>query len=57
MNKSDRCDRCSAQAFYKVVFTTGGELDFCKHHFDKHKDKFGPNVFAIEDDSKELVNA
>lgn len=56
MNNNDRCDRCNAQAYFRVIFNTGGELDFCKHHFDQYKDNFGDNVFAIEDDSKELVS-
>jgi hypothetical protein len=31
---SDRCDRCNAQAFVKVVGVTG-ELFFCSHHYNK----------------------
>lgn len=56
LNRSDRCDKCGAQAYFRVIFTSGSELDFCKHHFDRYKDNFGDNVFAIEDDSRELVS-
>lgn len=30
---SDRCDKCGAQAFVKVVGVTG-ELFFCGHHYN-----------------------
>ena len=30
---SDRCDKCNAQAFVKVVGVTG-ELFFCSHHYN-----------------------
>lgn len=29
----DRCDKCNAQAFVKVVGVTG-ELFFCSHHYN-----------------------
>jgi hypothetical protein len=29
----DRCDRCDAQAYVKVIGTTG-ELLFCNHHYN-----------------------
>jgi hypothetical protein len=34
---SDRCDRCAAQAFVKVVGVTG-DLLFCAHHYNKIMD-------------------
>lgn len=37
LNLSDRCDRCSAQAFVKVVGVTG-DLLFCAHHYNKIMD-------------------
>jgi len=30
---NDRCDKCNAQAFVKVVGVTG-ELLFCSHHYN-----------------------
>jgi hypothetical protein len=30
---ADRCDKCNAQAFVKVVGVTG-ELFFCSHHYN-----------------------
>lgn len=33
LNAADRCDRCGAQAFVRVVLeASGGELLFCGHH-------------------------
>lgn len=34
LKTTDRCDRCGAQAYVKVVGSTG-ELLFCSHHYDK----------------------
>lgn len=33
LNALDRCDRCGAQAYVRVVLeNSGGELLFCGHH-------------------------
>lgn len=32
LTAADRCDRCGAQAYLRVVLTSGGELLFCAHH-------------------------
>ncbi|WP_394941016.1 hypothetical protein [Psychromicrobium sp. YIM B11713] len=33
LNALDRCDRCGAQAYVRVVLeASGGELLFCGHH-------------------------
>ncbi len=33
LNALDRCDRCGAQAYVRVVLeSSGGELLFCGHH-------------------------
>ncbi|MCS6710502.1 hypothetical protein JSY14_00145 [Brachybacterium sp. EF45031] len=34
----DRCDRCGAQAYVKVVLQGGGELMFCAHHARANED-------------------
>ena len=33
LTKSDRCDRCPAQAAVRVQLNSGGDLDFCGHHY------------------------
>lgn len=32
----DRCDRCSAQALYRIRFPSGNLLDFCGHHHNEY---------------------
>jgi hypothetical protein len=34
LDATDRCDRCSAQAYVKVIGKVG-ELLFCSHHYNK----------------------
>ena len=33
LDATDRCDKCSAQAYVKVIGTVG-ELLFCSHHYN-----------------------
>ena len=35
---TDRCDRCSAAAKLVVSLTSGGDLAFCGHHANRHRD-------------------
>lgn len=37
LDATDRCDRCGAQAYLKVIGNTG-ELLFCAHHYNKVMD-------------------
>jgi hypothetical protein len=37
LDATDRCDRCSAQAYIKVIGNSG-ELLFCGHHYNKVMD-------------------
>ena len=34
LSANDRCDKCSAQAYVKVIGHSG-ELSFCAHHYNK----------------------
>lgn len=34
---ADRCDRCRAQAFVRVVMSSGLPLDFCGNHFRRYE--------------------
>jgi adenine-specific DNA glycosylase len=38
LKKSDRCDRCNAEAKARIRLKTG-ELLFCQHHMNEHLDK------------------
>lgn len=44
----DRCDRCGAQAYVRVVLA-GGDLLFCGHHFARHADRLRPLAERVED--------
>ena len=46
---ADRCDSCGAQAFVLVKMLTG-ELMFCGHHYNKHKDKLNNQAYEIIDE-------
>jgi hypothetical protein len=37
LTAADRCDRCGAQAFIRVVLPSGQDLLFCSHHGRKHE--------------------
>ena len=39
LTAADRCDRCGAQAYLRVVLSSGGELLFCAHHAREHGEK------------------
>ncbi|WP_193106421.1 hypothetical protein [Brachybacterium sp. FME24] len=45
----DRCDRCGAQAYVKVLLEAGGELMFCAHHARAHQD-------ALHDVASEVID-
>ena len=32
LTATDRCDRCGARAYIRVLLPRGGELLFCAHH-------------------------
>ena len=37
LTAADRCDRCGARAYVRVVLPGGGELLFCAHHGRAHE--------------------
>lgn len=34
LTNADRCDRCSAAAKVRATLASGGELLFCRHHYN-----------------------
>ena len=36
LTAADRCDRCGAKAYVRVLLNSGGELLFCAHHGREH---------------------
>ena len=50
----DRCDRCGAQAYVKVVLQAGGELMLCAHHARAHSDALRPLASEVIDETERL---
>ncbi len=48
LTASDRCDRCGAQAFVRVVMTAG-ELLFCAHHARAHSERLAQVAVEVQD--------
>lgn len=53
LTAADRCDVCGAQAFIRVVLTTG-DLVFCGHHGSANKDKLKPIAITWQDETDKL---
>lgn len=54
LDATDRCDRCGAQAYVRVVLTGGGELMFCSHHWNRHGDSLRSQAVDITDETHRL---
>ncbi len=52
---ADRCDRCGAQAYVRVMLGEGLELLFCAHHGRKYDEKLRElDDVHIQDESHRL---
>jgi hypothetical protein len=54
LTAADRCDRCGAQAYVRVVLPTG-ELLFCAHHARRHSDAFADIAVHVQDETARLL--
>jgi hypothetical protein len=54
LSAADRCDRCGAQAYVRVILTSGGELLFCAHHSREHAEKLRNIAVTIHDETERL---
>lgn len=54
LTAADRCDRCGAQAYVRVLMTSG-ELLFCAHHAREHAPKFSALATHVQDESARLL--
>jgi hypothetical protein len=52
----DRCDRCGAQAYFRVQLKSGGELLFCAHHAREHSDKLREVAEHVQDETGRLAD-
>ncbi|MEZ0069195.1 hypothetical protein ABIA32_005239 [Streptacidiphilus sp. MAP12-20] len=55
LTAADRCDRCGAQAYLRVVLASGGELLFCAHHGRKFEPELKKIAAEIQDESGRLT--
>lgn len=51
---ADRCDRCGAQAYVRVLLPAG-ELYFCAHHARAHSEAFTPVATHVQDETDRLL--
>lgn len=49
LDKSDRCDRCGAQAYVSAL-VRGTWLVFCGHHFRKHEEAIRRVAVTVVDE-------
>ena len=54
LTAADRCDRCGAQAYVRVVLPSG-ELLFCGHHARAHADAYTDLATSIQDETDKLL--
>ena len=57
LTAADRCDRCGAQAYLRVVLMSGGELLFCAHHGREHEAALRGRDADIFDETRSLDDA
>jgi hypothetical protein len=55
LTAADRCDRCGAQAYVRVVMPSGSELLFCAHHGREHADALAQANAEVHDESERLI--
>jgi hypothetical protein len=53
----DRCDRCGAQAYVRVLLPSRLELLFCAHHNRKHARALAEIAVEIQDETLRLARA
>ena len=53
----DRCDRCGAQAYLRVMLAAGGELLFCAHHAREHSEKLREIAEHVHDETDKLADS
>jgi hypothetical protein len=54
LTAADRCDRCGAQAYVRVVLGSG-ELLFCAHHAREHAAAYADVATHVQDETDRLL--
>lgn len=55
LTAADRCDRCGAQAYIRVLLPSGSDLLFCAHHGREHSEALAKSGAEVQDESDRLV--
>lgn len=55
LSATDRCDRCNAQAYVRVVLPAGTDLLFCAHHWSAYEEALRPQAAQIVDETHKLT--
>jgi hypothetical protein len=55
MEAVDRCDRCGAQAYVRVLLRSHQDLLFCAHHYRQHAPALAKAAVAIQDNTHQLA--
>lgn len=54
LTAADRCDRCGAAAYVRVVLPAG-ELLFCGHHAREHAPAYADVALTVQDETDRLT--
>jgi hypothetical protein len=55
LTATDRCDRCGARAYVRVLLPSHLELLFCAHHTRKHGRALAEIAVEIQDETRRLT--
>jgi hypothetical protein len=53
----DRCDRCGARAYVRVLLPSRRDLLFCVHHHREHAGALAEIAVEIQDETRRLARA
>lgn len=57
LNHSHRCDRCGSRAYVMTILVWNkgdGELYWCRHHWNAHREALRPMIAALLDETYQL---
>ena len=57
LTAADRCDRCGARAYVRVLLPTFLELLFCAHHNRQYSSALSKIAVEIHDETRQLARA
>ena len=55
LNATDRCDRCGAQAYVRILLRSRQDLLFCAHHYRQHAAALAEVAIAIQNETQRLT--